>query len=520
MQLFFQRLAQATTSLDVFEVTRARTTHFHLRWEGIALIAIMIAGLSIRAFRLDFPLLWMDEAITLAMAKRPVAELFGPNIAVETSPPIYYVLQHFWLLFGESNGALRALPVVFGVLTIPAAWMLGRSVAGSRSGLLTALLVATGPMFIHFSREIRGYSMLALFATVSLACLVHLLRASTQDRTTTLKQQWYWLLWLGYVISTSVVVHAHNTGLTLPFLTTLFAAWLYWKRSITVSFLIHWFCAHVIVLLSISWWLPVLFGQLGEQPTAWIPEPSWQVVKGNLLGVYPYWAPAKALMLLLGIAGFVALYKSNRRVAWLSLILLAGHPILMYLVSLDTPAFIRRALVWPSVMYFLLLGVLLARVRRIEVLLPAVAVIVIIQLSAARADFPAGRIDSLLSPFAATLHSANEQDAVVIAPQNLEWDLRASLGDWPFGDHVYGLNHGDALPVSWNWMLSESTDRSDLLNRLQGLQTVWLITESEASFPIAEADSFDSVMRELFAEYPSVREWHSERHALYRLSRE
>src|SRR5947208_1944447 len=62
---------------------------------------------------------WMDEAITTGIASHPLSAIPG-ILRHDGSPPLFYVLLHFWIrLFGDSESATHALPLLFGLLTIP-----------------------------------------------------------------------------------------------------------------------------------------------------------------------------------------------------------------------------------------------------------------------------------------------------------------------------------------------------------------------------------------------------------------
>ena len=131
---------------------------------GIALAAVIVVvaiGVVLRfAVRSD---LWLDEALTVNIARLG----FGPMHAalrVDGAPPLYYVLLHGWMaVFGEGNAAVRALPALLGILTLPLAYLAGRRIGGPESGrahqvgLIAVLFVAASPYAIRYSSENRMY---------------------------------------------------------------------------------------------------------------------------------------------------------------------------------------------------------------------------------------------------------------------------------------------------------------------------------------------------------------------------
>ncbi len=70
-----------------------------------------------------------------------------------------------WLTF------YRGPSLVFGVLTVPLLYQLGRRILNRNAGLLAALLLAAGPYHIDFSIQMRGYATVAFWATLSYYCI-------------------------------------------------------------------------------------------------------------------------------------------------------------------------------------------------------------------------------------------------------------------------------------------------------------------------------------------------------------
>ena len=78
--------------------------------------------------------LWLDEALTVNIARLPLREI--PSfLRRDGAPPLYYVLLHFWIgWFGTSDEAVRALSGVIGVITLPFAYLAGKRLGGRTAG--------------------------------------------------------------------------------------------------------------------------------------------------------------------------------------------------------------------------------------------------------------------------------------------------------------------------------------------------------------------------------------------------
>ena len=77
---------------------------------------------------------------------------------------------------GTARARLRLPSAVFGVLTIPLVYALGRTIRDHRLGIVAALLFAISPFQVWYSQEARGYSLLTLGATSAMLGVAFLLR--------------------------------------------------------------------------------------------------------------------------------------------------------------------------------------------------------------------------------------------------------------------------------------------------------------------------------------------------------
>jgi mannosyltransferase len=119
--------------------------------------------------------LWLDEALTVNIARLPVSEMFEA-LRNDGSPPVYYLLLHGWMsVFGESNLAVRALPGLFGVAALPLAFVAARRIGGPRVAWAAIVLMAAGPFAIRYSTEGRMYSLLTVLVLAGLLAVLSLL---------------------------------------------------------------------------------------------------------------------------------------------------------------------------------------------------------------------------------------------------------------------------------------------------------------------------------------------------------
>lgn len=139
--------------------TRTTTPGFY------SLIAIMLLGFALRFVYIGVPSLWLDEAISLEVARLDWHNFFRVISKREINMSVYYFLLHFWIFFGQSEFALRSLSALFGAITIPAIYALGTTLFCEATGIVAALLIAVNPAHISYSQSARGYA-LTIFLTV------------------------------------------------------------------------------------------------------------------------------------------------------------------------------------------------------------------------------------------------------------------------------------------------------------------------------------------------------------------
>ncbi|HEY6324935.1 MAG TPA: glycosyltransferase family 39 protein [Candidatus Cybelea sp.] len=138
----------------------------------LLLAAIVVAGVLIRIPGLLHDGLWRDEAYVYVDAIAPTFRTFLARVIVtEYHPPLYFLISYAWLrVAGTSELALKAIPFVCSVLTIPAVYRLGTIAGSTRIGLLAAAMYAVSPMAVLESGDYL-YPLMALLCT-ALAALV------------------------------------------------------------------------------------------------------------------------------------------------------------------------------------------------------------------------------------------------------------------------------------------------------------------------------------------------------------
>ena len=232
----------------------------------IALLSIIVlAALALRLHRLGDQSLWVDEAMSVVFAARPLPELFHLLVTDDIHPPLYPVLLHYWMLIaGNSEFAVRLPSVLFGILLIPLIYVTGRrleSIAGLKErlpvslvGLVGAVIATTSAFYIGYSQEARNYMAVTFMGMLSSYLLLVALDAPR------------WKNWLLYALSTSAALYTHYTAFLLLAFQLLFVA-LTWRSH--RRFWKGWLASLAAVAVSYLPWLSYSIAQIERISDYW-----------------------------------------------------------------------------------------------------------------------------------------------------------------------------------------------------------------------------------------------------------
>lgn len=224
----------------------------------VFLAAIVLVAAALRLTGIEAQPLWDDEIRSLHRAENGLADLLE-DLGQSTHPPLFFLLLHFWtLLAGTGAGALRLLPALCGIATVPAVYAAGRKWAGPRVGLAAALVVALSPIHVYYSQEARSYTLLAL---ATLGSVVFYLRALERPSAGAL---------VAYAVSTIVAVYTHYWAFFVVLFENLFLPWAPRADGAAVR---RWLGAQAVVAAAFLPWLVIMRQQLGAGAGDWVPPP-------------------------------------------------------------------------------------------------------------------------------------------------------------------------------------------------------------------------------------------------------
>lgn len=328
----------------------------------LPILLILLLAAALRIYHITYQDIWFDEAFAWNII---IQDDMFPRISTDTHPPLYYLMLRGWTtVTGDSPLALRYLSALTSLLTVAAAYRVGRALVADLRGLawtplFAALMLALSDAEIFLAQEARNYAAYTLFATLSM---------------------WFYLRWLGrpcwgralpWSVATAALVYTHYQGLFIPAVQGAHAL-IFLRGRLRLNALAALALAGLPVL---PWFLAVTIPQAQNAIDNSLPfaiESSWQTfiyLRDIYLGAV--WALMAGLMLL----GAWALRERPGRafllIAWVLLpfgVLFFGN----YAAALLT----ERKLLIVTPALALLAGLGLARLDRASGLLLAVVLLV------------------------------------------------------------------------------------------------------------------------------------------------
>ncbi len=301
-----------------------------------------------------------DDAFTILLAERPLANIVA-GTAADTMPPLFYFLLHYWEMVNSEMLWLRLLPTLLNLGSLVFLYLLMRDLVGRRAALWAVGLAAISPLQIFHAQDVRMYALLAFCQIGYLWFFIRIWQ--------------YWqanqriLGWAGagLVGMGAAAMYSHNLaifGLAAPSLFLLVRR--EWRLLLRLT------AMQLVVGLLAAPWLWMIPGQVEKiQRAFWTPRPGLieilqALILFNASLPLPGWQMAAAAVISLQIAALLVLElaRSKGEGAERGFLIAAclTPPVLMFLVSyLMRPIFVTRGFLIAGLLYNGLCGWVIAR---------------------------------------------------------------------------------------------------------------------------------------------------------------
>jgi hypothetical protein len=283
------------------------------RWWLALAAGLFLAGIALRVHAAGE--LWLDEAQSVAIARRPLTEL-PTALREDGSPPLYYALLHGWMaVTGTGAWATRLLSTLLALAALPVAYAVARRARGPAVAAFVLVLAATNPWLTRYATETRMYALIVLLVLLLLLVLDEL-RRRPRPMTT---------LGLAAVTGALLLTHYWALFLVVPLCIAAAAALFRPARRRLAAHVLVGLAGGLVLFLP---WLPSMLFQLRHTGTPWAKGARAQDVIGVVVDWSAQqvgWASVLAIpVTALAVLGMVRSRIAGRLGAWAGATLLLG----------------------------------------------------------------------------------------------------------------------------------------------------------------------------------------------------
>lgn len=272
------------------------------------LALIILVGLALRLYNLGQESVWFDEAVSIDVSKLGFIDQIRWvfNQSKEGNPPFYYMLLHLWVpVFGDSEFVSRLPSAIFGALSIPVIYAVGKFLFGKRAGLVAALILALSVFHVKYSQEARGYTLMAFLTLVSFYYFLKLTEVWKRPNAVL------------YVLSAVLLCYTHFYGLFVILVQNILCFTLFLRRGRAGELgFRRWFVLQVLVgLLYIPAVILLVNRFVSVRESFWIPEPD----TGHIFAFFVIYGGSVYLIALLALFSVLSLVGPGRLRGWTGL---------------------------------------------------------------------------------------------------------------------------------------------------------------------------------------------------------
>ncbi len=327
------------------------------------LIGIVLLGFGLRLYGLERLPLIVDE---IGFAAHASDILHGQQVPIfapghNANPAVYsWLVSGAMSLFGQTRFAMRLIPLLFGMLSIPAAYVLGQAWYGRRIGLMAAAFLATWPVHIFYSRMSLYNIVDPFFALLASAALGRAVRRGDMRQ----------YVMAGILASVAqYFYHGSRLLIVLIFIHVLIDN-LSRNPLKNISFRLFIYFLLPFVLVSLPRFAPMFFGGLpltgNVEPMRLPADPGANMLRSVLAwvgqpDVSPFWLSDVPLLLipalimfLLGIGVCVCRWRNPRSLTLLMTIALVT--IFGGAIWTASPLYVRYVTATPAVVLLIAIG--------------------------------------------------------------------------------------------------------------------------------------------------------------------
>ncbi|MEU5883226.1 glycosyltransferase family 39 protein [Spirillospora sp. NPDC047279] len=434
------------------------------------------AALAVSFWGISRPSFWMDEAATISMASRDLPDLErAVTENLDLVHACYYLVMRQWMaFFGHDELALRSLSALATAVAAAGVTALGRRCASAWVGLVAGLVYAGNVTVTRYAQEARPFALATTAAVVAAYLLVRALQSP----------RWWWAWLAGHTVAMILVGLLNLFTLLLVPALLVTVAWGLFNGVARKRVALGWIVSMAVTGGALYRFAVMARGQ--KQQVKSIPSPTWD----DVWQLVEFLAGHRTLIWMTLVATVLGLVAGVRRKAWIrrehdgvrpapTLTMLAApwlllSPAVLLLVSLSTPLYRHRYMVFCLPALALLIAAALVWTARVWRPLPLAGLAVLAWLAVPQQIVIRGedeRWDDLRTPANVLRAQARPGDAVLFLTPAMRW--RAS----GYPDAYRGLD--DVMmqrsPVEAGNLLGVDAGLETLKLRMCAERRVWVL---------------------------------------------
>jgi uncharacterized membrane protein len=146
-----------------------------MRKDDRFLLALVIAALALRLFRIGAQSLWIDEIFTINVSNPHEGLHIWDYLKYNIHGPLHSFVVYLFHFVSMNDGWLRVPSALAGAATVVVLYRWVRLWLGERVARVAAVLLVIDPLHVYYSQEVRNYSFLLFFGLLATYYLHRLL---------------------------------------------------------------------------------------------------------------------------------------------------------------------------------------------------------------------------------------------------------------------------------------------------------------------------------------------------------
>lgn len=220
---------------------------------------------------------------------------FNENMLADKPPFFCWLIAISYNIFGISDFTTRVPSVISALLLVLFTWYIGKSILGSKTGFISAIILATSAEYIFLGRRASTDIVFCLFFSGAMYSMY--LSFSNKE----LKRKIFWIITSGFFAGLSILTKG-PVGILLQFL--ILTAFLINKKQLNQSHIkIYFIIGFVALFISLPWYTVIHIATDGEFTKSFFfthnlerltsvvsehPGPFWFYVPVLFLGFSPW----------------------------------------------------------------------------------------------------------------------------------------------------------------------------------------------------------------------------------------